>query len=699
MKKFLLLLFLLIAIPLTACNVSIPQPDEEENGTVVNPGNTPVLPETEIPQTPVLPETEIIPPTPVNPDNGGGENNPDDNPGNEENPDNGGGENNPDDNPEQGPIVPEKKEFLVKAPVFETRKINYIDEVTADDFFNLGNRIDIKVTISNSELNKLQKDYETGHKSEIYRLASKVVITLTNYNNKFVWEFENVGIRQKGNTSRKAIINGEGKISRNHFKLSFDETFDDPEMYDSSFISVYGDATLSNRDFLGLSGLDFKWDKNADDTHIREIYANYLYRASGIMVQRAGLSTFSFLESDNNHRETSMGLCTVFEPSSKSFIKHSLKDENEYINMTDWATEKAGTFGLEGAKYGDLYKCIYGADLKNVSGNVGVGNISGSYIPLYDRKTNKNDDYNDILLKNASNAIRSGNYDEIAKYVDLEYLAICEAVGYVVGNPDSMRYNTNNYMIYMRRTDGKMVFIPIDNDRCFGIVKDWNIKNGLMNVGMLDRKNSSNNNTISLLLNTVLSKTSNESRTLYVEFCNKIKESSWVSTETFNKYYNMAKSSYSDYDFSLTDTSDNYTFENYINNKMKQITPLSDNDSGNNGGSTAEYDNLYLVSTINNWGNYSSSELSKYKLSKVAENTYSITVTVTKLESDGNYFKFKFNNGYGDYSQIDWTLTQDLKTLVMEAGGKSARCYGVNVGDSVTITINTKTLEASVVIN
>jgi hypothetical protein len=264
-----------------------------------------------------------------------------------------------------------------------------------------------------------------------------------------------------------------------------------------------------------------------------------------------------------------MGLCTVFEPTSKSFIKRSLKSDVSYINMADWNTEKLGEFGLEAKSYGDLYKCKYGADLTNNSvynGSIGVGNIDGSYAPLYDRKTHKDDQYDDKVLKDAINAISSGDYNKISQYVDLEYLAVSEAVGFVVGNPDSMRYNDNNFMVYMRRTDGKMVFIPIDNDRCFGITKDWNPKDGNMNLSMLDRKNSNNNNTISLLLNTILAKSSNESQKLYVDFCNKIKESDWVKTETFNQYFEMAKASYSEHSFSLTNSNDNYTFEKYITN-------------------------------------------------------------------------------------------------------------------------------------
>ena len=376
--------------------------------------------------------------------------------------------------------------------------------------------------------------------------------------------------------------------------------------------------------------------------------------------------------------------------------------------MTDWATEKKGTYGVNGENYGDLYKCIYGADLtlNSISGDkIGVGNISGSYVPLYDRKTNKNADYDDTLLRNAVRAISSGDYEEISKYVDLEYLAISEAVGFVVGNPDSMRYNMNNFMIYMRRTDGKMIFIPIDSDRCFGITKDWNPKDGNMKLDMLDRKDSTNGNTIDLLLNTILSKTSNESQKLYIDFCNQIKESDWVKTTTFNQYYEKAKASYSDHNFSLTDSS-NYSFDKYITNKVNCIYPITDSgSSGNNGGSSSsqKYDNLYIVGTFNNWGDYSSSELSKYKMIEITENVYSVTVTITSSailndnDGKGNYIKMKFNNGYKDYSQIDWTLSSDLKTLNKNVDS-SARCYNVKSGDVITVTINVKTLEASVVI-
>ena len=584
------------------------------------------------------------------------------------------------------------KEYTIKSPVYTTRTVLNKDDVTMNDFFDLGNRVDIKIYISQKELSKLQSDYETGAKSEIYRLANKVIISLKNNNKTYTWEYENVGIRQKGNTSRQPIYDGEQNINLNHYKLSFDETFSDPLMYDNSFISKYGNDEYKNRDFLGMSGLDFKWNKNEDATHIREVYASYLYRACGIMAQNSGLSTLSLVETDRSNKATSLGLCTVYEPATKSFIKRALKSEDSYINMSSWDIEKEGTYGVEAEKYGDLYKCIYGANFtkQSISGsNIGISNISGTYIPLYDRKTNKDVVYGDTLLKNAVTGISSRNYSNIEKFVDLEYLAISEAVGYFVGNPDSMRYNMNNFMIYLRRTDGKMVFIPIDNDRCFGITKDWNPRDGYMYTSPLDRKDSTNNDTITLLLDTILAKTDNKAKTLYLDYIDKISKSEWLTNECFNKFYDKAKASYSGYNFSLNDDI-NYSFKTYISNKLKQVGN-NDTNENNNQSASSIYDRLYLVSTVNNWNSNDD-----YKLKKIGENTYSVTITVNQLEKDGDYIKFKFNNGGSDYSVIDWSIDQNTNKLNLN-GGSSYKYYGVKKGDKLTITINVSTLEVEII--
>ena len=51
-----------------------------------------------------------------------------------------------------------------------------------------------------------------------------------------------------------------------------------------------------DREFLGLSGLDIKWNKNYDSTHIKEIYSSYLYDAAGLMANSIGLTELNITQ-------------------------------------------------------------------------------------------------------------------------------------------------------------------------------------------------------------------------------------------------------------------------------------------------------------------------------------------------------------------------------------------------------------------
>lgn len=589
-----------------------------------------------------------------------------------------------------------KNEYLLQEPDFNTPIRNSKNDIIFEDLFNLGNTVNIDVSISNKELEKLQMDYKTGYKSEIYRLADKVSISIKNYEKTYSWEFINVGIRQKGNTSRLNIYDDEGNICLNHFKLSFDETFNNPDMYDSEFIKKYGNEQYKSRDFLGLEGLDIRWNKNYDSTNIREIYSSYLYKASGLISQTIGLSTFSLIEIDKDNRKSNFGLCTIFEPANKGMIKRNMEEEN-ILNLPTFNHENKGLFGISNAKYGDLYKCGYGigegytdgADMTTTSitgKKIGVGNISGSYIPAYERKTNQDCNYDDKLLKNMISVVNNGSYDEISNVIDLDYLAIEEAVSYIIGNPDAMRYNYNNYMIYFRKTDGKAIIIPIDNDRCFGIIKDWNVRDGLKNEEIFSKDASKTSQRNPLLNKTILSSNDNDCKQMYYDFIVSIAKSPWVLDITFEQFYNIAKKSYPNEYFNIGDTSINMSFNQYMKAKLDKVNP---NSNSNASESHKIYNNLYVVGTFNNWGNYSSNELELYKLKNIKKDIYEVSIRLNKIEEENNrnYIKFKFNNGYNNYNEIDWTVSSDLSTLITSKD-KSCYIYDVNVGDIITFNIN-----------
>lgn len=598
-------------------------------------------------------------------------------------------------------------DITLLAPDFSTRRIPNQDSVKYDDLFNLGNTVSISIDMEDSELEKLQDDLdyyvETGCKNQLYRHCKSVTITLKNYENTFSWTIKDVGIRQKGNTSRKdkwPIIGSDGKIaSLNHFKLSFDETFDDPA-YGTDRIDWSSDAAgyalRKDREFLGLTGLDLKWNKNYDGTHIKEIYAHKLYKACGLISQNAGLSNFTINQVDKS-KSFDMGVYTIYEPAKKSLIKRNLQD-NDIMNFGTWNEEKKGTYGASDSKYGDLYKCGWGIDLtyNNMAYDIGVGSIDGTYTPRYERKTNTSDTtYSDSLLKDLGKAVATNNIDKIRTKLDIEYFAATEAVSYFVGNPDDLRNNTNNTMIYMRRSDGMGITIPIDNDRAFGITKDWEVHNGMIDVGPMDTtKAPSGESVINLYKNTILKKDSAANK-LYLAWITALYNSDWLKNETFNELFDIAKSTYqatvsSDFDyigFSLTDS--NVSFSNYITAKKNLCKNYLDTNIDDGGDETdGDYGDLYIVGSLNGWSG------KDYPFTYLGNGVY--TITFTPKNVSGNEIQFKINNGE-DWDTIDWTIDVNNNLLVME---KSNNCVlsGVSTSSVITITINTLTEEATIVI-
>ncbi len=613
------------------------------------------------------------------------------------------------------------------------------DDVIFDDLFNLNNRLSVTIDVDKEELDKIAEDNYRGPKPEIYRYAKKVTISLVNGDNTFTWELTDVGIRQKGNLSRGPIWSGDDLNTENHYKLSFDETFTDEEIYGSEFVALHGDAERADREFLGMTGLDFKWNRNWDSTHIKEIYATELYRACGVLAQKVGLST---LQMNYGERTASFGLCFVYEQTSKSFIKRAFSHNEDYINAPSWKQEKSGAYGVPDKKYGDFYKVTYGRGTgSNSGGDLTPGSVEGERAgiktdiygndyPAYERKTNKGDEYDEGLLRTAVSTIAEGSYADIAEVVDLEYFAVEEAASYFVGNPDSMRYNYNNYMIYIRRVDGKMIFVPIDNDRTFGIGHTWD--KGVYfsadpNTTPSGRRDVSGNEERNpLFTKTILASGNNEAKTIYHEAIDAIASSAWVEPSTFASLYNIAAATYGEVspDFSLDGGPDNISFGNYINVKLTSIA----NDGQGGGSSSQEQSSegssidtrpieetplpftdlsgFYLASSFNEFGNSYKTfdDAAGYFLSVSPTNSqeYELTFEVGEPSYEGypgeGEIVFSFRDIVGD-NWVDGNMisvsstNQNLLIATPDLGKYDVRqenfaIHNVYPGDTVKITLS-----------
>ena len=98
------------------------------------------------------------------------------------------------------------------------------------ELFSMDSTVQVSLTVAQSELDKLQSDYNKyknmGSKSPIYRKA-----TLTLTVNGTTYTLDEVGIRLKGNMWLAPVYDKKGKLNISHYKLSFNETFDDSTYY------------------------------------------------------------------------------------------------------------------------------------------------------------------------------------------------------------------------------------------------------------------------------------------------------------------------------------------------------------------------------------------------------------------------------------------------------------------------------------
>ena len=550
-----------------------------------------------------------------------------------------------------------------------------------NEFFNVENHISLYLDISASELQKIQKDYEDysswGSKSPIYRMADLYVTITKADGTKLEYKIEQVGVRMKGNTSRTSFYDSNGMYNLIHFKISFQETFDEVEYYgNDALVWNDNDARKARKDrtFATLEKIDIRWNKNEDSTYIREQYAYEMYREFGVLAPRTNLAS---VDIGNDHA----GVWLIYEPIDKIFLERNLSPE---------------------ALGGDLYKLGWAgnncATFTSFS-SYGVEDEDAGKFYVYDLKTNKKTS-DHSSLKNLINTLNlsSCNKESFASVVDVDNFLMFSAVSYFIGNPDDLRNNYNNCYIYFRKDNGKMIIIPYDLDRGLGVHKDWNPSGDHMtNDSPFNETaigNGGSRQKSPLFTKGILN--SNFYKNEYVEALRVVGADDILKVSTFEQSFNLAKSLYSadtrtskqysnagngvSFDLNKSDGS-NLSFKNYINAKTNTLskyisgyTPdTNGSSSGSNSGSNSDTNNgtnqgmqnpqkqweLYVRGNFIRDGWYVCDQ--KLKLNDIGNGIYSVTITVNNAAQDGK-FKFKLYNNRqsGDeawYNNVDESKT------------------------------------------
>lgn len=225
-----------------------------------------------------------------------------------------------------------------------------------------------------------------------------------------------IGFRLRGNTSRYS--------AKKSFKVSF-----------NSFIK--------GRKYYGVEKLNLNGEHNDPSVSRAGLFWNILNKAS-----LAG--------SRYNHVQVFIngyyyGLYISVEHIDEEFVKTYFGNNN-----------------------GNLYKCLWPADLTYRGANPDLYKFKTGNRRTYELKTNREtDDYSDLanfidILNNTPDDQLPCALESVFNVQD--YLKIA-AIDIITGNWDDYIYGKNNFYLYHNTASGLFEFIPYDADNTFGI--DW----------------------------------------------------------------------------------------------------------------------------------------------------------------------------------------------------------------------------------
>ncbi len=236
------------------------------------------------------------------------------------------------------------------------------------------------------------------------------------HNNSSNDTVKNIGFRLRGNTSRLS--------QKKSFKVSFN-TF------------------TKGGKFEGVEKLNLNGEHN-DPSSSRAVIYWYLLRKMGVEGPRA------------NHVQV--------------YINNNYY--GLYTNVEHIDEEFADIY--YGNKDGNLYKCLWPADLTYRGTNQADYKFMSGDHRTYELKTNEEtDNYSDLVEFNSALNLTPGEdlVCELDSILNIQSFLKIAALDVLTSNWDGYAYNKNNFYLYHNSGNGLFEYIPYDVDNTFGI--DW----------------------------------------------------------------------------------------------------------------------------------------------------------------------------------------------------------------------------------
>ena len=329
---------------------------------------------------------------------------------------------------EQEPVLPEEEEET--QTTLQSDDPDDVDWAAAIAYiFDQSVIPEIHVSFSEDEWNRLLAFFDQDPDTQEY-----VKCDVKYKKGNKVTSISSAGIRLKGNTSRCRPYE-DGSFHHAHFGLDFHKYVKDPA-----------------HTIMGLRQLDLKWFKE-DPAYVRELYCYDLFRREGVWTAIHDVYSRLWIKVGNN-KEIYYGVYGMKEHIDKNYIR----------------TRKSSF----GDKKGNLWKCYWGASLKDVNANFGVDDNKSKF--TYELKTNKEDGFASAkaqlqdFISNLAGLNGAEFNSWIAQHMDIDLFLKTYAVNVAVGMWDDYWNNTNNYYLYLtvKSEPYKVFFIPYDYDNTLG---------------------------------------------------------------------------------------------------------------------------------------------------------------------------------------------------------------------------------------
>ena len=300
---------------------------------------------------------------------------------------------------------------------------------------------EVHLNVSLAEWNRLLALYDANAFTTQY-----VQATLSFVKDGETTVIDNVGLRLKGNTSRRRP---EGSYGQMHQR-------DNTDWHHAHFgVNLRKFADDDAHTIQGVRKLHLKWFKD-DPAYVREVFCYELFCRAGVWTAVRDNYCRLWLHVEGDSKEAYYGVYELMEPIDK----HYLKDRKNRF----------------GSNKGYLWKCRNSAaGLNNPNGDIWYDDDTDDRHAYTLETQTEEFDSARVQLVDFMNKLNGLNDNEfytwIQQVTDVDLLLKTYAVNVAVGMWDDYWNNANNYYIYFNGkglTGYKFFFIPYDYDNTLG---------------------------------------------------------------------------------------------------------------------------------------------------------------------------------------------------------------------------------------